>query len=439
MSALEGIIPRETFSASRCVILRGGRILDPANGVDETGDLVLKNGKIQGRGTDLPVDGADKVIDASGLLVTPGIVDIHTHLFATGGNPDAWAGENSVFPDCFSFRGGVTTMVDAGSAGWRNFDLFRVTVIDRARTRVFAFLNIASYGMLNDMIEQHVPDFDPEKTAAKAQRHSDVVVGIKSAHYWNPGWESVDRAVGAGAISGLPVMVDFGWFRKERPYWQLVSRRLRRGDISTHCFRGPVPVVDEKGKLYPYLFEAREKGVLFDLGHGGGSFLFRNAVPAFAQGFYPDSISSDLHVLSMNGAMMDMPSTMSKCLAMGMSLREVIARSTFLPAGMVGHPELGRLSPGGPADVALWTLRKGNFGFKDSGGGRLRGNLRLECEMTIRGGEVQWDLNARDGADYGLLPPGTGIREGEFLIPPGCGDGVPHGAASRENNTVSGS
>jgi len=366
------------------VIIRGGRVIDPANGVDEVCDLALSGGRVAGRGKALPWCGASKVIDAEGLIVTPGIVDIHSHLFATPGNPNAWAGEYSVFPDGFSFRSGVTTMVDAGSAGWRNFDLFRVSVIDRAKTRVFSFLNIASFGMVSDIIEQHAPDFDPKTTAAKAEKHRDVIVGIKSAHYWHPGWESVDRAVEAGELSGLPVMVDFGYFMKERPYWRLVSEKLRKGD----------------------------------LGHGGGSFLFRNAVPAFAQGFYPDSISSDLHVQSMNAAMMDMPTTMSKCLAMGMPLGEVIARSSAVPARMIGHPELGHLSPGAPGDVTLWNLREGTFGFKDSVGGRLRSNHRFECEMTVLGGEVVWDLNARDGVEYGEIPFGEGIREGEYFIPP---------------------
>lgn len=400
------------------ILITKGRVMDPASGVDGVHDLLIRDGVIAAVGNDLPEEGALKVIDASGLLVTPGIVDIHTHLFATGGNPNAWAGEYSVFPDGFSVRSGVTTMVDAGSAGWRNFDLFRASVIDRARTRVFAFLNIASYGMISDLIEQTPSDFDPEAAVKKVERHRDVLVGIKTAHYWGPGWEPVESAVGAGRMSDLPVMVDFGYFRRERPYWQLVTEKLRAGDISTHCFRAPVPVVDGRGKIYPYLFAARERGVLFDLGHGGGSFLFGNAVPAIEQGFPPDSISSDLHVQSMNGAMMDMPTTMSKCLAMGMPLYDVLLRSTHRPACMIGHRELGTLAVGAPADVALWTLRKGRFGFKDSFGGTLPGTERLECEMTVLGGEILWDLNARDGRDYRQMPPGAGIREGEFLLRP---------------------
>ncbi len=414
------------------LLLKNGRLFDPASGIDESGDLVIHEGAVVARGQSLSPDRAGKVIDASGLLVTPGIVDIHTHLFATAGNPDAWAGENSVLPDGFSFRSGVTTMVDAGSAGWRNFDLFRVSVIDRVKTRVFAFLNIASYGMLGDASEQASSDFDPARVCEKAQTHGDVIVGVKSAHYWGPGWESVDAALAAGEASGLPVMVDFGYFRKERPYWRLVTEKLRRGDISTHCFRGPVPVADEDGRVYPYLFRAREKGVLFDLGHGAGSFLFKNALPAFVQGFFPDAVSSDLHTFSMNAGMMDMPTTMSKCLAMGMSMAEVVTRSTSGPARMIGHPELGTLSDGAPGDVALWTVRQGTFGFKDSVGGRLQGTKRLECEMTIRGGEVVWDLNARDAADYRGLPQEDGVRDGEYIVAPPPEEGGRGGDAARD-------
>ncbi|MDR1874437.1 MAG: amidohydrolase/deacetylase family metallohydrolase [Synergistaceae bacterium] len=405
-------------SHSKDLILRGGHVLDPANGVDGVMDLRVSNGRIAAVGKDLPFPPETKVIDADGLLATPGLVDIHVHLFATGGNPEAWAGDQSVYPDHFSFRSGVTTMVDAGSAGWRNFDFFRTTVIDRAKTRVFSMLNIAGYGMAGEAAEQYVPDLDPAEAAKVAQKHRDVVVAIKTAHYQGHDWISVDRTLEAGGIAELPVMADFGWFVEERPYWRLVTEKLRPGDISTHCFRGPVPVADEAGVLYPYLRQARERGVLFDLGHGGGSFLFRNAAPAIRHGFYPDSISTDLHVLSMNGAMMDMATTLSKCMALGMPLHEAILRSTHRPASMIGHPELGTLSIGSDADIALWGIRKGRFGFKDTVGGRVLGSERLECEMTLRGGDVVWDFGARDAADYRELPDDAGVGPGEVLIAP---------------------
>lgn len=211
----------------RVVLLKGAHVIDPKNGIDEVRDVAIKNGKILAVEKRIDAAAAEKVVDVSTLIVTPGVVDIHTHLFATTWLPDAWAGEKSVLPDGFSFRSGVTTMLDAGSAGRRTFEVFRTTVIERAKTRVFAFINIASYGMINDMIEQYPEDFNSKATAEMALKHKDVVVGIKSAHYWHPDWASVQRAMEAGEASGLPVMVDFGYFRKERPYWELVTKVLR--------------------------------------------------------------------------------------------------------------------------------------------------------------------------------------------------------------------
>ena len=342
-----------------------------------------------------------------------------THLFATTGIHGAWAGDNSVMPDGFSFRSGTTTMVDAGSSGRRNFEDFRLTVIDRSRTRVLAFVNIAGYGMMSNMMEQDKRDFDPQPFVRLKEKHADVVVGVKSAHYEQPDWASVEMAVQAGELARLPVMVDFGYFRKERPYWQLVAEKLRPGDISTHFFRASVPFIDENGKLLNYLLGARERGVIFDVGHGGGSFLFRNAVPVVKQGFFPDSISTDLHTSSMNGAMIDLPTTMSKFLAMGMSLAEVVRGSTWNPACIINHPELGQLSSGAVADVAVWRLQNGDFGFVDVAGGRLSADRRLSCEMTLKDGKVVWDWNGRGAVDYEKLGPRYGTREGvDHLILP---------------------
>lgn len=403
------------------LILKGGRILDPGRGLDMTGDVGIEGGRIAEVGHSLAPGPGTTVIDVSGCLVTAGLVDIHTHLFASAAIPDAWAGDNSIYPDGFSFRTGVTTMVDAGSAGPRNFAQFRATVIDRAKTRVFSFVNIAGHGMVSDAMEQESSVFNPESTAAMAKEHADIVVGIKSAHYWKPDWRSVDAALEAGETSGLPIMVDFGYFRKERPYWDLVGEKLRPGDFSTHCFRGPVPVIDEAGYVYDYLFKARKRGVLFDLGHGAGSFLFRNAVPAIAQGFPPDTISTDLHVLSMNRHLMDMPTTISKLVAAGMGVAEAFERSTSIPAKLIGHPELGTLAPGSFADIAVWRVMEGDFGFTDSCNGRLHGKLRFACELTTLAGEIMWDWNGRAGVDYKTLPPEAGIRENlEFLVRPGC-------------------
>jgi dihydroorotase len=309
-------------------------------------------------------------------------------------------------------------MVDAGSSGWRNFEDFRQRVIDRATTRVFAMLNIVGLGMMTDVPEQNVHDMDAKATAQMALKHRDVVVGIKSAHYQGPEWVSVDRAVEAGQAAGIPVMVDFGYFREERPYYKLVTERLRPGDISTHMFRGPVPYVDGSGRLLDYLEEARARGVLFDVGHGGGSFVFRNAVPAVRQGFYPDTISTDLHTGSMNGAMMDMLTTMSKFLAMGVPLNDVIRQSTINPARMISHPELGHLSPGAEADIAVLRVLEGRFGYADGSRGTISGDRRLLCEMTIKAGRVVWDWNARIGTDYRKMSSDYGIRDVDRIILP---------------------
>lgn len=402
-----------------CMILKGGHVLDPSEKLDGKLDVAIKAGEIVAIDRDIPADRSRAVIDVAGLLVTPGLVDIHTHLFASAGVPEAWAGDFSVYPDCFSFRTGTTTMVDAGSAGRLNFGHFRSTVIERAKTKVYAFINIAAHGMTSDALEQEASEFDPRRTAEVARKNKDVVIGIKSAHYWKPDWLSVDSAIEAGDASSLPVMVDFGYFRKERPYWTLVGEKLRPGDISTHCFRGPVPVAAPAGEVYDYLFAARQRGVMFDLGHGGGSLLFRNLVPALRGGFPPDTISTDLHYQSMNLHMIDMPTTLSKMLAAGMDLGEAVRRSTSGPARLIGHPELGRLAKGAPADIAVWNVAQGDFGYTDACNGLLRGKQRLTCELTLLDGEVVWDWNGRTGIEYEKLPSSCGIREGlEFLVPP---------------------
>jgi dihydroorotase len=401
------------------LLLKNGHVIDPKNNVDAVMDVAIRAGRIAAVAPGINPAEAKKVIDVSGLYVTPGLVDIHVHLFHTTNIPAAWAGDNSVDPDAFSFRTGVTTMVDAGSSGWRNFETFRNTVIDRAKTRVLAFINIAGYGMMTNAMEQIVDEMQPAEVAKLAKKHSDVVVGVKTAHYEKPDWTAVDRALEAGRLANIPVMVDFGWFLPQRPYWQLVTEKLRPGDISTHFYRAPVPFVDEHGKVYDYLNRARARGVKFDVGHGGGSFAMRNAVPAIQQHFYPDSISTDLHATSMNSTMIDMPTMMSKLMAMGLPQREAILRSTWMPAQVIHHPELGHLTVGGIADVSVWRLDTGKFGFQDSDGGAITGTQRLACELTVKDGLIAWDWNARAGVDYRKLPPDYGLRKGmDFPVPP---------------------
>ena len=400
------------------LLLKGGHVIDPRNGIDGVMDVAVAGGRIAAVRAAIDAASARQVVDVGGLHVTPGLIDIHVHVFATTGVKGAWAGDNSVLPDGFSFRTGVTTMVDAGSSGWRNFEDFRRTVIDRSATRVLAMLNIAGFGMLTDVPEQNVHDMDAKETAAMAGKHRDVVVGIKSAHYQGPEWISVDRAVEAGRAADVPVMVDFGYFREERPYHQLVTERLRPGDISTHMFRGPVPYIGDGGQVLDYLAKARARGVLFDVGHGGGSFVFRTMVPAVRQGFHPDTISTDLHTGSMNGGMMDMLTTMSKFLVTGMPLQAIVRASTDTPARAIKRQELGHLSVGAEADVAVLRVLQGEFGYADGARGSIKGDRRLICELTLRAGRVVWDWNARTGTDYRRMSPTYGVRDVDRVIVP---------------------
>ena len=386
------------------LLLKGGHVIDPKNRINERRDVAIKDGRVAAVERDIPATRAVKTVDVTGFYVTPGLVDIHVHVYAGTGMRNAYSGDLSVYPDGHTFRSGVTTVVDAGSSGWRNFPDFKDRVIDRARTRVLAMLNIVGRGMGGGKIEQDTSDMDPKATAETARRYKDLVVGIKTAHYAAPDWTAVDRAIEAGRLAGLPVMVDFGSFLPERPFQQLVLEKLRPGDIYTHTYLAAVPMLDEEGQVLPYLFAARKRGVIFDLGHGGGSFVFRQAVPAMRQGFHPDTISTDLHVGSMNAGMKDMLNVMSKMLNMGMELEEVILRSTWRPAQVIHREELGHLTPGAPADVTVLNLRYGSFGFVDVYGARLRGDRKLEAELTIRDGRVVWDLNGITRTDWNRLP-----------------------------------
>ena len=377
------------------LLLKGGHVIDAKNGINGIRDVAIAGGKVAAVSASLPESQARRVVDASGLYVTPGLVDIHVHVFADSMGRE-YTGENGVRPDGFTFRSGVTTVADAGSSGWRNFEQFKKNVIDRVRTRVFAMLNIVGSGMGGRAdIEQNVSDMDAEKTAEMAKKYSDSVVGIKIAHFKGAEWVAVERAVQAGKLANIPVMVDFADFRPERPFQELVGSKLRPGDIYTHAYLRAVPMLDENGKVLPYLFEAQKRGIIFDVGHGAGSFAWTQAVPAVKQGFLPNSISTDLHVDSMNAGMKDILNVASKFLALGMTVDQVVARMTWNPAREIRREEFGHLTPGAVADVAVLRLETGNFGFVDSSRTRFTGKQRLTAEMTIKGGQVVWDLNGR--------------------------------------------
>jgi dihydroorotase len=309
------------------LLLKNGLVIDPRNGIDTTLDVAILAGKVARVASDISAAEARQVVDVRGMYVSPGTVDLHAHVFY-GTDPDAYLsdGISSVPPDGFTFRAGVTTVVDAGGAGWRNFHQFKRQVIDRSRTRVLSFLNIVGHGMKGGAVEQDLNDMDARLTAQRVRQFPGVIVGIKTAHYRGPEWDAVDRSVEAGRLAGVPVMVDFGTFGPNRPFEALVLEHLRPGDIYTHQYRGDVPMLDANGKVRDYLFEARKRGVLFDVGHGSGSFSFSQAVPAVAQGFVPDSLGTDLHTSSMTGGMKDMATLMSKFLNLRMSLKDVILR-----------------------------------------------------------------------------------------------------------------
>jgi dihydroorotase len=385
------------------LLLQNGHVIDAKNHISAVRDVGIKDGKIAEVAAKLDPKDAFKTVDVKGLLVTPGLVDIHAHVYTETGERNSYAGDNSLPPDGFTFRIGVTTIADAGCAGYRNFEDFKDRIIDRSKTRIFVFLNIVGNGMRGARFENNLEDMDPVPAAAMAKKYKGLIVGIKTAHYTGKEWTPVENAVKAGTEANIPVMVDFGNDHPERPLEDLLTKKLRPGDIYTHCYSGlRRELVD--GKVNPGMIEGRKRGVIFDVGHGGGSFAWRIAVPAMKQGFAPDSISTDLHIGSMNSGMKDMLNVMDKFLAMGMSIDDVIAKSTWNPAREIHQEQLGNLSVGAPADVTVLRVENGKFGFTDMYGARMDGKQRFQAELTLRDGKVVYDLNGISRPDWTTLP-----------------------------------
>jgi len=397
------------------LLLRGGHVIDARNKISAVRDVAIAGGKIAA--IDARLDPADalKTVDVSGLYVTPGLVDIHAHTYTGTGERASYAGDNSVSPDGFTFRVGVTTVADAGCAGWRNFEDFKQRIIDRSKTRILAFINIVGNGMRGGAYEQDLSDMEAQPTADMARKYPGLIIGVKTAHYNGPEWAPVERAVEAGTMANIPVMVDFGANKPERPLADLVTKKLRPGDIYTHMYSGLRGELDPSGHVNAGMIEGRKRGVIFDVGHGGGSFLWRVAVPAIKQGFTPDSISTDLHIGSMNTGMKDMLNVMDKFLAMGLSLDDVIAQSTWHPAREIKQDGLGHLSIGATADVAVLRVEQGHFGLVDMNGARMDATQRLMCELTVKDGKVVYDLNGISRPDWQTLPAGYGpIGDGRW-------------------------
>ena len=382
------------------MLLRGGHVIDPRNAINAPRDVAIAAGRVAAVAPAISPSDAAKTIDVAGLYVVPGLVDIHTHVYAGTGEKNSYAGDNSVYPDGVTLRSCVTTIADAGSSGWRNFEDFKQRIVDRSRTRVLALLNIVGHGMRGGAFEQDLADMAAPPTAEMARRYRGLIVGVKTAHYAGPEWTPVERAVEAGTSADVPVMVDFGARRAERPLAELVTRKLRPGDIYTHVFSGLRGEQDPSGRVNAALWEGRKRGVLFDVGHGAGSFAWKIAAPALEERFLPDSISTDLHAASMSGGMKDMLNVMSKFLALGMPLDGVVQRATWNAARALKQDGIGHLSVGAAADVAVVRVERGEYGFVDSFGARLKAAQRLACELTLRDGKVVYDLNGIAQPDW---------------------------------------
>ncbi len=383
------------------LLLKGGHVIDPANHVDDVRDVAILQGKIAAVEKNIPAEQAGKVVDVSKLYVTPGLIDIHYHI-GHGGAPLNWFAPDARvhllplgIPADMALESGVTTIVDAGTAGAETFLQEKEEVIDRSVVRVLAFLNIVGNGM-DGGLEQSLDEMDPKACAATIARYRDFIVGVKTAHYWTSlpwdaehvPWAAVDRAIECATLANVPVMYDF-WPRPDRTYEDLILKKMRPGDIHTHVFAQQFPIILPDGKLNPALAEARARGVIFDVGHGAGSFWFRAAVPAVKQGFIPDSMSTDLHMGDYR--VVSMTNVMSKFLNMGVPLDDIVRRSTVNPASEIRRPDLGTLTVGKDADIAVLDLEKGHFSYIDCGVARMDGNLKLTARMTIRAGRISYD------------------------------------------------
>jgi dihydroorotase len=374
------------------ILLKGGHLIDPKNHIDGQMDVAIADGKIFKVAKLIPAGEAERVVDVRGMFITPGLIDLHTHVFV-GSNQGFADGFSCVSPDDITFKAGITTVVDAGTSGWRNFPLFKRQVIDRSQTRVLAFLNIAGSGMTGFPSEEDINDMDAHMTSLVIQQYPDIIVGVKIGHFRGSDWTPFERAAEAGRIAGVPLIMEC-----HTPLYPLeeILERMMPGDIYTHAFCTAVDrecLLDENKKVRPYVFEAQRKGVFFDVGHGGGMFHFDIAIPALKQGLKPDSFGSDLHRFSMNSGMKNMLDIMSKYLNMGMSVEDIIFRATWNSASSIKRDDLGHLTEGAVADVTVLSIRNGSFGFVDAAGTRMDGDRRLEAELTIRGGKVVWDQN----------------------------------------------
>ena len=369
------------------LIVRGGRVLDPSQDIDRVMDIAFSGGRVAALGSNLEAGPTSMVRDAKGLIVTPGLIDLHTHVY--------WGGTSlGIDAEAFCRNSGVTTAVDAGSAGPGNFLGFRKHVIERSEVRILAFLHISHAGIFafakRIMVgeSEEIRLMNPMDAVDVALQNRDVVVGIKvrvGLHAsGTQGSNVLGIALQVAEEAGLPLMCHID---HPPPSYEEVVERLRPGDILTHAFRPfPNSPATLQGTVRPAVLDARKRGVLFDIGHGFGSFSFKTARAMIANGFVPDTISSDVHTLCIDGPAFDQVTTLSKFLKIGVPLSDVIAMSTVNAAKALGRPELGTLKPGAPGDATLLSLREGEFDLFDTLGEHVTARQRLFSEGVVLGG-----------------------------------------------------
>ena len=375
------------------LVLRGGRVIDPSQGLDRVTDVAFSNGKVLAVGDGLGGTGS-AVRDVSGLIVTPGLIDLHTHVY--------W-GSTSLGIDAedFARRSAVTTCVDTGSAGPGNFAGFRKHVIEPSQIRILAYLHVSFagiYAFSNRVMVGESHDLRlmaPRDAVEVVQANKDLIIGIKvrigRVASGPSGIAPLDIALEVADETGLPMMVHID---EPPPSYEAVVGRLRPGDVLTHCYRPfPNAPIDRAGHVKPAVAAARERGVLFDIGHGKGSFSRKTARAMMAAGFPPDTISSDVHMLCINGPAYDQVTTMSKFLCLGMDLNTIIASSTVNAARALRWPELGSLKPGSVGDASILTVRSGRFGYEDVLGEVVTGERKIVPEGIVVGGQW-WHSNA---------------------------------------------